>query len=370
MFDLGIAPAVLVFVGGGLYTLGALVLRAAPPESRARDLRLPRDLPRARDLRRRGPLRRDRGLRRCRWLNRGATGGSLRYSHEHEDTEVRRRVARRAHPGAVRGAPAQGHRARFHRQVQRHQGSRHLPLCRLRCRALPLRGEVRFRLRLAELRRACEPGERRHRDGHELRDDPHRGQLRRRAAATSATSSRTAPARPGSATASTPARSTWRSHERAERDRHVRGRLLLGRRGRLPEHARRHRRPGRLHRAATPTARATSRSAAALPATPRRSRSPSIRPRSRTASSSTASGACTTRPRSTARAGTSAPSTARRSSPTRPEQAEVATESKARAQTQFGKPIATEIEPASTFWPAEEYHQQYLVKNGRATCRI
>ena len=34
------------------------------------------------------------------------------------------------------------------------------------------------------------------------------------------------------------------------------------------------------------------------------------------------------------------------------------------------KPIATKITPASTFWPAEEYHQQYLVKNGRATCRI
>ena len=53
-----------------------------------------------------------------------------------------------------------------------------------------------------------------------------------------------------------------------------------------------------------------------------------------------------------------------------PEQAEVAAESKARAQVQFAKPIATEIEPATTFWPAEEYHQQYLVKNGRATCRI
>ena len=33
-------------------------------------------------------------------------------------------------------------------------------------------------------------------------------------------------------------------------------------------------------------------------------------------------------------------------------------------------PIATEIVAAPTFWPAEEYHQQYLVKNGRATCRI
>lgn len=52
------------------------------------------------------------------------------------------------------------------------------------------------------------------------------------------------------------------------------------------------------------------------------------------------------------------------------EQAEAAAESKARAQARFGKPIATEITGASTFWPAEEYHQQYLVKNGRATCRI
>jgi peptide-methionine (S)-S-oxide reductase len=53
-----------------------------------------------------------------------------------------------------------------------------------------------------------------------------------------------------------------------------------------------------------------------------------------------------------------------------PEQAEVAAESKARAQARFPQPIATEIVPAPTFWPAEEYHQQYLVKNGRATCRI
>jgi peptide-methionine (S)-S-oxide reductase len=53
-----------------------------------------------------------------------------------------------------------------------------------------------------------------------------------------------------------------------------------------------------------------------------------------------------------------------------PEQAEVAAESKARAQARFPSPIATEIVPAPTFWPAEEYHQQYLVKNGRATCRI
>jgi peptide-methionine (S)-S-oxide reductase len=53
-----------------------------------------------------------------------------------------------------------------------------------------------------------------------------------------------------------------------------------------------------------------------------------------------------------------------------PEQARVAAESKARAQESLSKPIATQIAPADTFWPAEEYHQQYLVKNGRATCRI
>ena len=26
--------------------------------------------------------------------------------------------------------------------------------------------------------------------------------------------------------------------------------------------------------------------------------------------------------------------------------------------------IATELAPASTFWPAEEYHQKYILKNG------
>jgi peptide-methionine (S)-S-oxide reductase len=53
-----------------------------------------------------------------------------------------------------------------------------------------------------------------------------------------------------------------------------------------------------------------------------------------------------------------------------PEQEEMALESKARAQARFDRPIATEISPASDFWRAEEYHQQYLVKRGLATCRI
>jgi len=34
------------------------------------------------------------------------------------------------------------------------------------------------------------------------------------------------------------------------------------------------------------------------------------------------------------------------------------------------RPIVTEITPADTFWPAEDYHQQYLEKRGQRSCRI
>jgi peptide-methionine (S)-S-oxide reductase len=34
------------------------------------------------------------------------------------------------------------------------------------------------------------------------------------------------------------------------------------------------------------------------------------------------------------------------------------------------KRIVTEVEPAQTFWRAEEYHQQYLSKRGQASCHI
>src|SRR3954467_11907959 len=43
-----------------------------------------------------------------------------------------------------------------------------------------------------------------------------------------------------------------------------------------------------------------------------------------------------------------------------PEQAEVAREQLQKAQARFKTPIVTQVEPAPTFWPAEEYHQRYF----------
>jgi peptide-methionine (S)-S-oxide reductase len=36
----------------------------------------------------------------------------------------------------------------------------------------------------------------------------------------------------------------------------------------------------------------------------------------------------------------------------------------------FSKPIVTQILPAASFYPAEDYHQQYLEKRGLASCHI
>lgn len=54
-----------------------------------------------------------------------------------------------------------------------------------------------------------------------------------------------------------------------------------------------------------------------------------------------------------------------------PEQEAAALASKARLQEQgkHTRPIATEIAPATQFYRAEEYHQQYLAKGGVSACR-
>lgn len=40
------------------------------------------------------------------------------------------------------------------------------------------------------------------------------------------------------------------------------------------------------------------------------------------------------------------------------------------ASGRYKKPLATQIVPATTFYPAEEYHQQYLLKRGRTSCHF
>jgi peptide-methionine (S)-S-oxide reductase len=50
------------------------------------------------------------------------------------------------------------------------------------------------------------------------------------------------------------------------------------------------------------------------------------------------------------------------------EQQEAARRSKAREQASRSAPIATQVEPAQTFYEAEDYHQQYLEKRGRSAC--
>ncbi len=55
-----------------------------------------------------------------------------------------------------------------------------------------------------------------------------------------------------------------------------------------------------------------------------------------------------------------------------PEQEAAAVASKDRRDQSgaYRRPIVTQIEPAQTFWKAEDYHQQYLEKRGLSTCHI
>jgi peptide-methionine (S)-S-oxide reductase len=53
-----------------------------------------------------------------------------------------------------------------------------------------------------------------------------------------------------------------------------------------------------------------------------------------------------------------------------PEQEKVARASLEEAQKRFKRPIVTEIVPATEFWRAEEYHQQYLERRGLSHCHL
>ena len=53
-----------------------------------------------------------------------------------------------------------------------------------------------------------------------------------------------------------------------------------------------------------------------------------------------------------------------------PEQKEVALRTKAEVQARTRGNVVTLIEPAPGFYEAEDYHQQYLEKRGRASCHV
>ena len=56
---------------------------------------------------------------------------------------------------------------------------------------------------------------------------------------------------------------------------------------------------------------------------------------------------------------------------TREQEAEArASKERLQSEKRFRRPIVTQIVPSAVFYPAEEYHQQYLEKRGLASCHL
>ncbi len=48
----------------------------------------------------------------------------------------------------------------------------------------------------------------------------------------------------------------------------------------------------------------------------------------------------------------------------------IASKQRLESSGKYRRPVATQIEKAGTFWPAEEYHQRYFEKHKLAACRV